>query len=578
MDYRQYVPPGLRGPLDDLMGMGKVVGQGGYDLLRAIQQDPRAVNQAVGDSMVGGIQGAVTDPIGTVKGVYDDVTGTVGRALTNTAADYLPEGVTMATATAADITSANDARYADLASTMAMAVPGAKALKVGAKAASNVDYGGLAADATYAGRSIAEGDFSDALTAFRPGGEAKSLGAAAPSDNSPNLLSALEARADQMQFKPTDRIQPAPGGAGIFDRDYQTPAPSGAFEDLSLKYPRNPDPSASLPKGDRARILVDQREAISSALADRIRATGQLEADTRYFYHTDGPVYRAAKEAGLSDAEAQAYLRDLSNNVAATSPRTKVEENLRNATLVMAKDAQGIPFRDVVGPGTIRPDGTKGISEKGYPMMTAKGGIHGGLLDDVAATGTMDVARNPKPSNFGANLSGNRSGVTMDTHAIRGTLMTLNEMQPGSVPDGFILPKFRDQYVKDPSVLTPNMIDDTLASQMTGPKGNTTKLQTEYPVFADIWHDAAAKLGVSPAEAQSMGWFGFGDETNLGSARKTPVDIFDDRLSVTAQALDVTPQQAARSVFRRQIPLLAAPFAAAPLLGMQGQQDPRQQQ
>ena len=119
MDYRQYVPPGLRGPLDDLMGMGKVV------------------------------------PIGTAKGVYDDVTGTVGRALTNTAADYLPEGVTMATATAADITSANDARYADLASTMAMAVPGTKALKAGAKAAGNVDYGGLAADATYAGRSIA---------------------------------------------------------------------------------------------------------------------------------------------------------------------------------------------------------------------------------------------------------------------------------------------------------------------------------------------------------------------------------------------------------------------------------------
>jgi len=182
MDYRQYVPPGLRGPLDDLMGMGKVVGQGGYDLLRAIQQDPRAVNQAVGDSMVGGIQGAVTDPIGTAKGVYDDVTGTVGRAITNTAADYLPEGVTMATATAADITSANDARYADLASTMAMLVPGAKALKAGAKAAGNVDYDGLAADATYAGRSIAQGDPRGLIEAFQRGGEGRDLSAARAGD------------------------------------------------------------------------------------------------------------------------------------------------------------------------------------------------------------------------------------------------------------------------------------------------------------------------------------------------------------------------------------------------------------
>ena len=554
----QYIVPGLRGPLKDLFGMARVVAEGGAGLINSIRQDPLAVNQAIGDSMVGGIQSAVADPVGTARGIIRDAAGTVQRAVTNTAVDYLPEGVTLATATTDQLTEANDARYADMASTFAMAVPAAKGIKSAGNIVGRVQVRDPSSMGSLLGNVSLKPKSSDA-----PSG--------------PGILDALEARAAQMEFKPSDRIQPAPGGAGIFDRDYQTPAPSGAFEDLSLKYPRNPDPSAALPKGDRARILVDQREAISSALADRIRATGQLDADTRYFYHTDGPVYRAAKEAGLSDAEAQAYLRDLSNNVAATSPRTKVEENLRNATLVMAKDSQGIPFRKIVGPGTIRPDGTKGISEKGYPMMTAKGGIHGGLLDDVAATGEMDVARNPKPSNFGANLSGNRSGVTMDTHAIRGTLMTLNEMQPGSVPDGFILPKFRDQYVKDPSVLTPNMIDDTLASQMTGPKGSTTKLQTEYPVFADIWHDAASKLGVSPAEAQSMGWFGFGDETNLGSARKTPVDIFDDRLSVTAQALGVTPEQAAKSVFRRQIPLLMAPFAAAPLLGMQGYQDQNQQ-
>ena len=573
--YEQYIPPGLRGPLRDIFGMARVTGEGAAGLLGAVQQDPLAVNQAIGESMIGGIRSMATDPVGTVRGVVSDTAGTVQRALTNTAVDYLPEGVTLATATPDQIKAANDARYADLASTAAMAIPGAGATAKGLGAAARV-ASSLEVDPNSMGSLLGNVRLKEKTAA--PFDVSRGIGDNnGPSLNSPSLLDALEARAAQMEFKPTDRIQPAAGGAGIFDRDYQTPAPSGAFEDLSLKYPRNPDPSAPLPKGDRSRILVERREEISSALADRIRATGQLEADTRYFYHTDGPVYRAARDAGLTDAEAQAYLRDLSNNVAATSPRTKVEENLRNATLVMAKDQQGIPFRDVVGPGTIRPDGTKGISEKGYPMMTAKGGIHGGLLDDVAATGEMDVARNPKPSNFGANLSGNRSGVTMDTHAIRGTLMTLNEMDPGLVPEGFILPKFRDQYKKDPSVLTPNMIDDTLASQMTGPKGSTTKLQTEYPVFADIWHDAAAKLGVSPAEAQSMGWFGFGDETNLGSARKTPVDIFDDRLSVTAQALGITPEEAARSVFRRKIPLLAAPIAAAPLLALQPQQDPRQQ-
>jgi len=381
-----------------------------------------------------------------------------------------------------------------------------------------------------------------------------------------DLLSALTAKSDQMMLKPTDRVQPDLNTPGFIDTDYQTPAPGNAFEDLSANYPRNPDPTAPLPKGDRARILVDQREAIADALAQRIAETGQMTADTRFFYHSDGPLYRAAIKAGLSDAEAKKYLLDLSNNIAATSPRTVVESNLQNATLVMAKENQGIPFREVIGPGTLRPDGTKGISEKGYPLMTGKGGIHGILLDDVAKTGSMNVSKNPKPSNFGGNLAGNRSGVTVDTHAIRGTLMTLNQMTPGAVPDGFILPKFRQQYADDPSVLTPDMIDDTLGSQKVGPKGNTIDLQTEYPVFADIWHDAAGKLGVDPAEVQSMGWFGFGDETNLGSAQKTPVDIFNERLSVTAQVMGISLDDAAKAVFNRKIPLLGL-AATAPMIG-----------
>ena len=381
-----------------------------------------------------------------------------------------------------------------------------------------------------------------------------------------DLLSALGAKADQMKLKPVDRVQPDLKEPGFIDTDYQTPAPGNVFEDLSANYPRNPDPTAPLPKGDRARILVDQREDIADALAKKIAATGQMTADTRFFYHSDGPLYRAAIKAGLTDAEAKKYLLDLSNNIAATSPRTKVEPNLQNATLVMAKESQGIPFRQIIGEGTTRPDGTPGISERGYPIMSSVGGLHGGLLDDVATTGSMNVSKNPKPSTFGGNLAGNRSGVTVDTHAIRGTLMTLNEITPGAVPDGFILPKFRQQYADDPTVLTPDMIDDTLASQMVGPKGSSEKLQTEYPIFADIWHDAADKLGVDPAEAQSMGWFGFGDETNLGSAQKTPVDIFNERLSVTAQVMGMSLDDAAKAVFNRKIPLLGL-AATAPMIG-----------
>lgn len=380
------------------------------------------------------------------------------------------------------------------------------------------------------------------------------------------LQGAYDARAQQMTLPSKKRVQPRTGRDPYIDTDFQTPAPSEGRDDLSLKYPRNPDPSAPLPLGDRARTLVEGRSEIASALARRIEESGQMDANTRYFYHSDGPLYRAALRAGLTPEEASSWLNDFGNVFAATSPRTEVEFNLRNATSALAKEAAGIPHRTIVGPGS------GGISEAGYPMMTGPGGIHGKLLDEVFSGRGIDTSTNTKPYFFGNNMVGNRSGVTVDTHAIRGTLQTLNQIEPGAVPEGYILPEFRDAYRADPTTLTPNMISDTIGTQKIGPKGARIDAQTEYPVFADIFHDAGGLLGVSPAETQSMAWFGFGDETNLASAPKTVSEVFDDRLDVTAQLLNLPVDEAASRVFRRQIPLLGAGGAAA-LAAMPGEAD-----
>jgi len=421
------------------------------------------------------------------------------------------------------------------------------------------------------GPLLFENDLYDTVD---PGGKVTGL-----LDNNPSnitMKSVYDARAEQMELPPAKRIQARENRKRILDDDYKTSSPQGVFdEDLSKNYPRNPDLTAKLPLGDRARILVDRRDEISTKLADKIKKSGQLDAATRYFYHSDGPIYRAAKNAGLSDEEASSYLKDFSQYFAATSPRTKVEENLRNATSAMAKNAAGIPHRQIVGPGS------GGVSEKGYPMMTNPGGIHGQLLDQVIEGDGINVMTNTKPAMFGANMAGNRSGVTVDTHAIRGVLQTLNEIDPGAVPDGFILPKFRDAYRANPTTLTPDMINDSIGKQKIGRKGETVDAQTEYAVFADIFHDVAQKLNVDPAEAQSMAWFGLGGDTNLGSAPKTVSELFDERIDVTAQALNISPEETAKKVFRREIPLLGiAPIAGAGLLsaGMMRQEEQKPQQ
>lgn len=363
--------------------------------------------------------------------------------------------------------------------------------------------------------------------------------------------------ASEMSKPVKNRIKPDPNRQRVMDTDYATGSPVEFTEDLGSMYPRNPNPMAPLPKGDRGRALVDRRQEIAGQLASKIRSSGIMDSDARYFYSSDGPIYRAAINAGLSPEDASKYVNDFSKRFAATSPRTEVEQNIKNATSVMAKEAAGIPHREIVGPGTYDPKtGKRGISEKGYPMMTGKGGIHGNLIDDVIERGSIDRATNTKPATFGANMVGNRSGVTADTHAIRGALMALNDIEAGAVPEGFILPKFRDAYKANPSKLTPNMIDDTVGKQMIDVDGRRVNAQTEYPVFADIYHLVGKELGVDPAEAQALGWFGLGDETGLASARKTVSDIFDERINVTAQRLGITPQDAARLVFTRKMPVM----------------------
>jgi len=369
--------------------------------------------------------------------------------------------------------------------------------------------------------------------------------------SSSGLMDVLNARAAEMDLPAKERVQPRADQPGVIETTPEAyeRQPIKFDEDLASLAPRRPD-DKPYPKGDRVRPLIDRRDEIAAKLAER--AQGQLGTNTQFFYHT-GPIYEAAIKAGLSPDEARAWLRDFSQAYAATSPRTETAQNLRNATLAMAKREADIPFRDVIG------SGTGGISEKGYPMMTGEGGIHGLLLDAVEGPG-INRATNPKPATFAGNVEGNLSGVTADTHAIRGALDALNEIEPGSIPEQWIKPKFREQYKKDPASLDPaTMIDDTLASAKIDGKD----MQVEYGPVADVYVRMAEMMGVSPAEAQSMGWFGSGARTGLASESKTIAELVNDRIDVTAQLLDITPEEAARKLFRREIPLAMNPASAA---------------
>jgi len=368
----------------------------------------------------------------------------------------------------------------------------------------------------------------------------------------PTLREVLKTKAKEMELKPDKRTQPS--GEQMFDVTPESYA-NGVMPEAQIETPVPRAPvGAKLPKKERSKGIVDNMEQIADILAERARP--HVGTNVQYFYHL-GPLVTKAQELGISTKEAMASIKDFAFKYAATSPRTQTEPNLRSASLVRAKESQGINYDKIVGPGG------SGINEVGFPMMInekqpGKGaGIHKILLDALKNDGKIDYRTNPKPATFAENVSGNLNGVTVDTHAIRGALHVLNEVAPGSIPrQWFGSDAAYKAYLKDPTN-TSHYSGKDLADTLDGQVVDGKKQQTEYAVFSDLYKMVADRLGVLPAEAQSLSWFANGNFTGLGSAPKSIVELINERVDVTAQALNKSKDAIFKGFLQGKIPLMS---------------------
>jgi hypothetical protein len=395
------------------------------------------------------------------------------------------------------------------------------------------------------------------------GSAASALTKAAETLPTPGLLGnadvgaeVLRKRAAQMELPAKDRLKPN-GQDPVFDTSpaaYDRTMTRVKQEEQFSKNPNIPEGKKG-PAGDRTRPIIENADAIAEVLANRAR--GGIGTDYQYFYRT-GPMYEAL-ERYMSPAEADQFMGRFAGAFAGTSPRTNTEQNTLNAANLMFKDAQGIPFERNALTGELGND-------KGYPMMDMHRDLTRRFLDGTAERGT-----NPKPDNFRENTRGNLQGVTADTHSIRSTLSALNEVAPGQVPPEWLVPGAKETYAQTGLLDVSNMIDDSLKGQAVGGK----KSQVEYGVMADIPRRMAEKLGVSPADAQSLQWFTDGAQTGLVSAPKTIPTLVNERINVTAQALGMTPETVFKLWSEGKIPLMSVGGAAvgAGLLGQEPAQE-----
>jgi hypothetical protein len=322
-----------------------------------------------------------------------------------------------------------------------------------------------------------------------------------------------------------------------------------------------PLPGEKLPEKGRAEQVIEHTPELAARIAERLDPLARLpESELFKFYHT-GPVIRGLQQhAELTLPEANQFMLGWSGQGAATSPRTQTPPNLRNASHLLYERAQGNP----VTPERFAQEG----NIPGYGMM----GMHVDLADKFAH-GRVDPWLNPKPTTFQENWRGNLADVTGDTHNIRGTLYELDRLYPGQLhPSWFASPKAYEKYRSEGFLgITPGDIKDTLGSVTV----NKAKRQSEYLPMTEPWRQAAAQIGIHPAEAQSGGWFSYGPLTGLLSPPSTVPRLLNDQIYATAKVLGVSPEKAVNWWARGKIPL--AGVAGGAVMGKLAAEDEYQQ-
>jgi Large polyvalent protein associated domain 23 len=224
----------------------------------------------------------------------------------------------------------------------------------------------------------------------------------------------------------------------------------------------------------------------------------------REWYNTE--QLRQGFISELGEAQGNAAYRQFLEFVAANSPRTRVPENIRNASYFYGAAQRGEPLPETYLSGgywRMRPQ-TQAPSPYGIMPIHVQN-----MAEILQGVGLPPLTR-PKPASFVENLYGNQLPVTIDTHNMR--------------------------------LLTRGAEDVPAANQ--------------YGFLERLQQEQAARMGMTPAQYQASAWLGAGKETGLASPVEPFLRTLEDRIALTAQARGISKEQALREFIRAQRPLL----------------------
>jgi hypothetical protein len=372
-------------------------------------------------------------------------------------------------------------------------------------------------------------------------------------------------------------VEEAGKGTGPLDLASQAQIPNIAQTGLERYAP---------PRGVSKRLedaLVDPR--VIAGVKDSIEQGKAMGADK--WYHTEPLRQAFAKEFAGSNSDpggARAF-QQFMDKVAATSPRSDVPTNIRNASYYY-----GLARRGEDLPETLP-----------YPYGHVAQNLHRQNFANLSAAAAerpgsgWNVLQNPKPASFAQNLTGNLEPVTVDTHAFRNIGMRTEDprflatsirskiKKTGSAAaddeagamasNPTMVSKYGEVDPKDPSVVTfrPRKLFNEGKLSMADAKNipsfwDSKPTDNEYAAVENFYRQLAREHGLAPADAQAAAWAGGGKLTGLGSPpAKTFPEMFNERVAYTARMRGEDPKDTLRKMIRGQAPLLGLAGTAAAL-------------
>jgi hypothetical protein len=312
-------------------------------------------------------------------------------------------------------------------------------------------------------------------------------------------------------------------------------------------------PQFDLPRYDPPRGVS---ERVGELVEDKAVQRGVLKAidkglsvGAERFYNQDPLLQEFQSELGSK--KGTAAFGDYTNYLSATSPRSKVPENVRNASYYYVRDAQGepiLPWEE--DPGQPAP----------YGHMAQKLQRQGAV--DVQQ-GTWNPIKNPKPPSYAENLRGNLQPATIDAHAFNLPAMLAEDPRflKGSFKPKTGAPTINPSQMFASGDLSMEEALKRPAFWAGQPNPN------EYAALENYWRDLAQRKGLATGQGQAAGWTGGGELTGNRSSSLTQVNpilqVTEDRIARTAEARGLTKAQVLKQLIRGKAPLLSVPAGVA---------------